>query len=303
MLSRVADALYWMSRYVERAEHAARVAEVTRNVLIDLAEVDPKAAKLQWKGALAALAMEEKADVSSIAFDENDPASILSSLSRARENARQVREVISSEMWEHLNRAYWDMKEAAVDPNREDELSHTLGNVVTASFLWGGVTDGTMRRGEGWLFIKLGQFAERADRTSRLVSAVSEYASARSEDPAHNVPWIGLLRGVNGLEAFRKVHPTRIDPRQVLEFVILDREFPRTVRYSVAVAADFAARLAQEASDRSRTVERAFGRLAALLDYAVSEEIAQPNTREFLRKVLHGLAEASLTLQRTYFLH
>jgi uncharacterized alpha-E superfamily protein len=303
MLSRVADALYWMSRYVERAEHAARVAEVTRNVLIDLAEVDPRAAKLQWKGALAALAMEQKVDVSSIAFDESDPASILSSLSRARENARQVREVISSEMWEHLNRAYWDMKEAASDPDREDELSHTLGNVVTASFLWGGVTDGTMRRGEGWLFIKLGQFVERADRTSRLVTAVSEYATTRSEDPGHNVPWIGLLRGMNGLEAFRKVHPTRIDPRQVLEFVILDREFPRTVRYSVAVAADFAARLAQEASDRSRGVERSFGRLAALLDYAVSEEIAQPNTQQFLRKVLAGLAEASLTLQRTYFLH
>ncbi len=303
MLSRVADALYWMSRYVERAEHAARVAEVTRNVLIDLAQVDKTAAQEQWKTALSALAMDQKADVSSIAFDEQDPASILSSLSRARENARQVREVISSEMWEHLNRAYWDLKEAAADPTREEELSQTLGDVVASSFLWGGVTDGTMRRGEGWLFIKLGQFVERADRTSRLVTAVSGHAKERSDDAGHNVPWLALLRGVNGLEAFRKVHPTRIDPRQVLEFVVLDREFPRTVRYSVAVATDFANRLAQEVSAKTRSVDRAFGRLAALLDYAAIEEVVQPNTEQFLKKVLAGLAESSLALQRTYFLH
>lgn len=301
MLSRVADALYWMGRYVERAENAARVAEVTRNALIDLAELDPRGAERQWRTALSALAAREVTDIETLVFDEADPASILSCLSRARENARQVREVISSEMWEHLNGAYWNLKEAAGSADRDDELSQTLWNVVSASFLWGGVTDGTMRRGEGWLFVKLGQFVERADRSCRLVGASSS-AAREQRAASHNLPWLALLRGLNALEAFRKVHATRVEPRQVIEFVVLDREFPRTVRYSVAVASDFATRLAS-GGERTRRVERAFGRLAALLDYADADEVVEPNTERFLKRVLSELAEASLTLQRTYFLH
>lgn len=307
MLARVADALYWMSRYVERAEHAARVLEVTRASLIDLSEVDPSGAERLWGGTLTALAAGARPDVASVVFDEAEPASIVSALSRARENARQVREVISSEMWEHLNQAYWDLREAAAEPKRDEALSQTLADVVTASFLWGGVTDGTMRRGEGWLFIKLGQFVERADRVSRLVGAVSRLAQERPHhDPlstGDNLPWIALLRGVSALEAYRKVHPTRIESRRVVEFLVLDRDFPRTVRYSVAVAADFARRLSDGGSERARTVERAFGRLAALIEYADLDDIVDEGVDEFLHRVLLELSTASLAVQRTYFLH
>ncbi len=307
MLARVADALYWMSRYVERAEHAARVLEVTRGSLIDLAEVDAPAAERLWVDTLSALGMGHKLDVAAAVFDEGEPASIVSALSRARENARQVREVISSEMWEHLNQAYWDLREAAADSQRDEPLSQTLADVVTASFLWGGVTDGTMRRGEGWLFIKLGQFVERADRVSRLVSVISRMAQERPSGDAlptgDNLPWIALLRGLSALEAYRKVQPTRIEPRRVVEFLVLDRDFPRTVRYSVAVAADFARRLSEGGHDEARAVSRAFGRLAALIDYADLDDIVDEGVDAFLQRVLSELSHASLAVQRSYFLH
>jgi len=102
MLSRVADALYWMGRYLERAEHAARVLEVTRAILVDLTEIDPETAHGQWHRALSALSVPDTT-TEKLLFDSSEPTSLVSCVAHARENARQVREVISSETWEHLN--------------------------------------------------------------------------------------------------------------------------------------------------------------------------------------------------------
>lgn len=309
MLSRVADALYWMGRYVERAEHAARVLEVTRQLLLDVREVDPVAAELHWQGARVALSMPEAADACAVAFDEHEPGSIASSIARARENARQVREVISSEMWEHLNQTYWSLREASQQPAREDELSATLGSVVSAGFSWAGVTDGTMRRGEGWLWIKLGQEVERADRVARLLAVRGSDASTapgRSLGGGDNVLWPTLLRGASALEAYRKVHPARVDPRRVVDFLVLDREFPRSVRHCVAQAAGLAAALVVANGDgggRGRGVERAFGRLAARLEYTDVDDVLGAGLAPFLLEVLHELGGAGHQLQRTYFLH
>ncbi|MCC6216842.1 MAG: alpha-E domain-containing protein [Polyangiaceae bacterium] len=309
MLSRVADALYWMGRYVERAEHAARVLEVTRQLLLDVREVDPAAAELHWQGARVALSMPEATDACAVAFDEHEPGSIASSVARARENARQVREVISSEMWEHLNQTYWALREASQQPAREDELSATLGSVVSAGFSWAGVTDGTMRRGEGWLWIKLGQEVERADRVARLLAVRGSDASgapARSLGGGDNVLWPTLLRGASALEAYRKVHPARVDPRRVVDFLVLDREFPRSVRHCVAQAAALAGALVVANGDgggRGRGVERAFGRLASRLEYTDVDDVLSAGLAPFLLEVLHELGGASHQLQRTYFLH
>jgi len=309
MLSRVADALYWMSRYVERAEHAARVLEVTRQLLLDVREVDPAAADVHWQRAREALGLPEATDACAVAFDEQEPGSIASSVARARENARQVREVISSEMWEHLNQTYWRLREAAQHPSREDELSATLGDVVSAGFSWAGVTDGTMRRGEGWLWIKLGQQVERADRVARLLAvrgAEAFGAPGQGVGGGDNVLWPTLLRGASALEAYRKVHPARVDPRRVVDFLVLDREFPRSVRHSVAQAAGLARDLVVANGDfggRGRGVERAFGRLASRLEYSDVEDVLSAGVSPFLVEVLHDLGGASHQLQRTYFLH
>ncbi len=301
MLSRVADALYWMGRYVERAEHAARSLGVAQSMLLDLAEVQPSTAEAHWEQTLKALALPS-APLATLVFDEQEPASILSSVSRARENGRQVREVISSEMWEELNELYWMLKDAALTEGREEDLAATLAGIVAASFGFAGVTDGTMRRGEGWLFTKLGQFVERADKVSRMVRArVSGITTDATTD--ENLVSVSLLRSCSALEAFRKVYPARLDPRQVIDFVVLDRDFPHTVRYSITVAGDFARRISQQTGGRGPEVERAFGRLSSRLAYADIDEVVDHGVEKFLGEVSEELTDAGLTLQRTYFLH
>ena len=306
MLSRVADALYWMSRYVERAEHAARLLEVIRRARIDLEEVDPSAAARQWQDALTALGLGD-ASLESATFDPDLLGSVASSLYRARENARQVQEVISTEMWDYLNQSYWALEEHARSRHRDELVSSTLADVVKASFLWGGVTDATLGRGPGWLLIRLGQFVERTDRTCRIfgvqwrtIDAVQADARARHGD---NLFWLTLLRSCGSLEEYRKQHPARIDPKKVIEFVLLDRAYPRTVRYSVSVAADLARRLATWAQKPESRSQRAFGRLAARLEYTELVDVLEASPAGFTDSISEELHAASAELQREYFLH
>lgn len=301
MLSRVADALFWMGRYLERAEHVARVLDVTRAVLVDLDQVDPEAAKHQWRGALAALSLPD-APAEKLLFDQNEPTSIVCNVSRARENARQVREVISSEMWDHLNQAYWSIHEAHARGVHESQLSQTLGGVISASFLWDGVADGTTARDTGWLFLKIGKFVERLDGTCRLVSGRAEGPPKGGSLSSENMHWIALLRTLCSMEAYKKLHPQRVDRKLVLDFLIFDSSFPRSVRYAAMAAADFAKRCAVIHGDRGKNVERAFGKIASHLEYADVTEVVGGGTSEFLQELLGELGDASGLLQRSYFL-
>ncbi|HMR76755.1 MAG TPA: alpha-E domain-containing protein [Polyangiaceae bacterium] len=298
MLSRVADALYWMGRYVERAEHAARVLRVSQGMLLELSEVSPRSGD-PWKGTLEALALPDISFASAV-FDEGASGSVVSSLYRARENARQVREVISSEMWEALNETYWALKEAAEAPEREADMNETLADVVEGGFAFAGVADGTMRRGEGWLFTRLGQFMERADKVSRVVRVQYRAATEHGDD---NLIWMPLLRACSALEVFRKVHGTRLDRHHVVDFLVLDQEFPHTVRYSVNVVGEFAQRLSRAAGERGSDVDRAFGRLSSRLKYTQLADIEQAGVDVFLNGLCAELAGAAMVLQRAYFQH
>ncbi len=301
MLSRVADSLFWMGRYLERAEHVARVLEVTRAILVDLEQVDPLAAKNQWQGALAALSLPD-APTEALLFDQTAATSLVCVISRARENARQVREVISTEMWEHLNQAYWSLHEAHARGVHESQLSQALGGIVTASFLWDGVADGTTARDEGWLFLKLGKFVERFDGANRLIRERAESAPRASRQSAENVHWLALLRCLCSMEAYKKLHPQRVDRRHVLDFLLFDQHFPRSVRYAAFVAADFSKRLAEMHGSRGKNVERAFGKLASRLEYADVDQVERESPMEFTQSLVEELGEAGAHLQRAYFL-
>jgi len=301
MLSRVADALFWMGRYLERAEHVARVLDVTRAVLVDIDEVDPETAKNQWQGALAALSLPD-ASTERLLFDQTESTSLVCSISRARENARQVREVISSEMWDHLNQAYWSIQEAHSRGVHESQMSQTLGGIIASSFLWDGVADGTTARDTGWLFLKIGKFVERLDGACRLVSVRAEGPPKGGQPSSESVHWVALLRSLCAMEAYKKVHPQRVDRKHVLDFLIFDASYPRTVRYAAFAAADFAKKCAEIHGARGKGVERAFGKIASLLEYADVKEVEGTGTSDFLQQLLSELGEASGLLQRAYFL-
>jgi uncharacterized alpha-E superfamily protein len=301
MLSRVADAMFWMGRYLERAEHVARVLEVTRAILIDIGEVDPETAKSQWNGALAALSLPD-ASTEKLLFDQTESTSLVCNVSRARENARQVREVISSEMWDYLNQAYWAIHEAHTKGVHESQLSQTLGGIVNTSFLWDGVVDGTLARDTGWLFLKIGKFMERLDGTCRLINVRAEGPLRGSPPSSENVHWIALLRSLCSMEAYKKTHPQRVDRKNVLDFLIFDSTFPRSVRYAADAASDFATRCADIHGARGKGVERAFGKIAAQLEYADLSAVEGTGTSEFFAELLVDLGEAGSLLQRSYFL-
>jgi uncharacterized alpha-E superfamily protein len=189
---------------------------------------------------------------------------------------------------------------------REEQMPAVLDGIQRSSFLWAGATDATMPRGEGWLFIRLGQFVERTDRLSRLFDLrwreIQARRGGRPVTTGENVEWIGLLKCCSSFEAYRLRYPTRMDERNIVDFLLLDRSFPRTLRYAVAVAAEFARRL-DDTNGRGGDVARAFGRLWAEVEYTDVDEVLEQGADRFLSRVKDRLGSASLELQRTYFLH
>jgi uncharacterized alpha-E superfamily protein len=304
MLSRVADALYWMGRYIERAEHTARVLEAMRGLKLDLREVDREVADEQWRGARKGWSLPELS-LSRLVLDPSEPTSLLCSMSRARENARQVREVISPEMWEKLNQSYWMLRDSVAAGQNEGTLSQALTGIVASSFLWDGVTDASMIRGEGWLFLKLGKFVERTDGVARLVAArlaSGGSPAASSVQSGENVTWPTLLKSLDAVDAYRTAHPKRVDRQAVIAFLLFEADFPRSVRFSTESAADLARRLRRLHPELGQSVERCFGRIAARVEYAEIDGGDVAGLTPFLLELGAGVSEASSVLQKTFFL-
>lgn len=247
LLSRVADAVHWMNRYVERAENVARFVDVNLHLMLDLPWA---AAEPQW-GALIATSGDtelyqerygrpNQADVLRfLTFDAKYPSSILSCLRAARENARSVREIISSEMWEHLNKTYLTVKDAARDPDRVLAApAEFYAQLKTDSHTYVGITYLTMTHNEAWHFGRMGRLLERADKTSRIVDVKCFLLMSSAIDQSlaiDEIQWGALLKSASALEMYKKRFG-RIRPEHVVDFLLLDPKFPRSVRYSVVKA-------------------------------------------------------------------
>ncbi len=240
MLSRVADAIYWMSRYVERAENTARVVDVNHTLTLD----GPDGDDTDWAALVNTLgdnktfaeryaAPTKESVLRFLTFDREAPGSVVSSLAAARENARTVREVISSEMWEQVNETYLRVVSAAKDPEVLLSPFDFLEEVKKASQLFVGITYLTMTHNEAWHFARLGRLLERADMTSRILDVKHKLLSTdpSSVGSLHDeLAWGALLRSASALEMYRKRHG-QIMPSQVVSFLLFDQKFPRSVRY------------------------------------------------------------------------
>lgn len=244
MLSRVADAIYWMSRYFERAENTARMVDVNHNLTLDGSDTDA-----DWLPLVAALGDERvfaarygaptrDAVLRFLTFDPDAPGSVFSCLSRARENARTVRDVISSDMWEQTNETYLRAQEASRDPAALGDPLEFLAEVKKAAQLFVGVTYLTMTHNEAWHFARLGRLLERADMTARILDvkhARIPRDPAQVGSPHDELAWGALLRSASALEMYRKRHG-QLMPSQVVAFLLFDRKFPRSVRYCLRKA-------------------------------------------------------------------
>lgn len=290
MLSRVADGLYWMSRYVERAENSARLLDVNFQLMLDFENQTEAAARQHWAPILSSLEHEklfqrfyQEADgesvVDFVTFSEQNPNSILSCLSRARENARCVREQISSEMWEHLNRLYLFVHSGEAREMMRASAHQFFRHLIGRSHQFIGTTDVTMTHGEGWDFIQIGKLLERADSTSRILDVKYHIllpSGERVGGTVDTIQWMAVLRSCSALEAYRKLHVGPVAPWSIAEFLVLHDAFPRALRYCVHGLDAALHRVSGVTLDRfSNEAERLSGRLRGELDYTTINEIFQ----------------------------
>jgi uncharacterized alpha-E superfamily protein len=290
LLSRVADAVYWMSRYIERAENVARFIDVNYNLMLDL----PRDVAGQWQPIVdttgdRSVFLErygkatEQNVVRFLAFDPEYPNSIYSCIVAARENARSVRETISSEMWQQVNSLYLMITAESRKPVPES-LPALCHLVRMGCHLFQGLTHGTMSHSEAWQFIALGRRLERADKTTRLLDVKYFILLPSLSDvgtPYDDIQWAAVLKSVSGFEMYRKKYG-RIAPDRIVEFLVLDNEFPRAVRYCIGLADQaLHAITGTPRGNFSCSSEQKLGLLRSELDYTRVEAIVAGGRHEF----------------------
>jgi uncharacterized alpha-E superfamily protein len=311
MLSRVANSIYWLSRYTERAENVARIIDVNLQMMLDL----PSGSNQQWMplvsisgddDAFAAryAAPTRENVIKFLSLDTENPNSIVSCLRAARENARTVREAISSEMWEQVNTSYLTVNAAASSQTLVHSPYSFFNEVKKASQLFDGVTDATMLHGEGWHFYRMGRLIERADKTSRLLDVKYYILLPSVTDvgtPLDDIQWAAVLRSASALEMYRKRHG-HIAPDDIVKFLVLDHEFPRSIHHCLTAANDSLHEISGTPVGMYRNLaEQRFGQLRAELAYTDIEQIIGRGLHEFLDGFQKKLNLADQCIFDTFF--
>ncbi len=323
MLSRVAESVYWIARYIERAENVARCVDVSLQVALDA----PGGMGGQWHSLVAATGDAARfaerygeegtgsdllsTDVAArdavlhfLTFDTTSPNSILSCVTKARENARQVRGVLAMEAWEHLNRFYHML----VSPDarrRAVESPHDFySSIRSASYLFEGILESTLSRGEEWNFLRLGRYLERADQTSRILDVkyfILLPDPGQVGSVVDDLLWTALLHSVSGHEMFRRRHG-RILPEKVVDFLVLDREFPRAVLFCLLQAEESLLSISGTPMGSFRnTAEKRLSRLRSTLAYSTVEDIIGRGLHEYLDELQTGLNGVGMGIFESFF--
>ncbi|HLK56969.1 MAG TPA: alpha-E domain-containing protein [Chthonomonadaceae bacterium] len=338
MLCRDADACYWIGRYVERAEATARMVDVHYHAALESAlpagqgsfeesELRP----MRWQSLLAIsgsadafykrYGAENDRDVLHFfAFDLENSNSILSTWKYARENARSIRELLASEMWETLNVSWLQLKEWNTERVLAGVPHEFFQMVKDASHLFQGILNRTMLMGETRDWLDTGRFLERACQTARLLDVkyhdlLPAYAPADSRPtgtengsgpygvggPLDMHGWIAVLKSVSAFEMYRKTHRDGIRPAQIVEFLVLNPQFPASVRHGIGRVEGCLRRISGNRGDEAiNEPERLIGRLRADLTYTRPEEIIADGLHEFLDGVQRRCAAVGHAITRTY---
>jgi len=310
MLSRVAEAIYWMSRYVERAENVARFIDVNLNMMLDASGGDQ-----QWWPLVNTTgdhadfekrygqATQESA-IHFLTFDRANPNSMISCLRAARENARSVREIISSEMWLQLNTFYLKVNDAA-GSDKSLETSHDFyTEAKLSSHLFTGITDATMTHGEAWHFCRLGRKLERADKTSRILDVKYFILLPSVTDvgtPLDDTQWAAVLRSTSAFEMYRK-RQGRISPKGIVQFLLLDHEFPRAIRFCLNASRESLHAISGTPLGSFRNApEKMLGQLCSDLSYANVDEVVNQGLHEYVDDLQDRMNLVGAGVSETFF--
>ena len=311
MLSRVANSIFWLSRYVERAENIARILDVNIHMTLDL----PSSFQEQWAPLIRITADDEifaehfgkptqETVTRFLLFDRDYPNSILSCLRAARARARAIRDAITSEMWEQLNDFYHLVNNAYSDPGVLDSPHDLLDQIKKESHQFIEIVHALYTHGEGYHFSRLGRSIERADKTSRILD-VKYFVILPSVSivgtPYDGIQWAAVLKSISSLEMYRKKFG-RISPGRVVEFLLLDHEFPRSVRFCLGHAEySLHAITGTPMGTYRNKAEQRLGQLSSELSYTSSSEIIDSGLHEFLDSLQGKLNELDDAINETFF--
>jgi uncharacterized alpha-E superfamily protein len=306
MLSRVADSLYWINRYLERAENISRFVEVSEAMALDC----PPGSAEPWLPLIDASGDRELFDqlhpsggadqvIDFLVREERNPSSVVNCIGIARENARQIRDVITTEMWEHINGVYWGLQE---DSFWQQPPQEQLREIRRACQLFYGITDATLSRDLSWQFSRLGRLLERADKTTRILDVKYFLLLPNHEEVGgvlDELQWIALLRTAGAYQMFRQSQQRAIAPEAVASFLLLDPIFPRSVRYCLERISD-TLRIIRGSSvpGRPDDLECLIGLVLARWSYTRIEELIATGLHEAIDILqqdfnrLHDLIEA-----------
>jgi uncharacterized alpha-E superfamily protein len=316
MLSRVANSLYWMSRYIERAESIARLVDVNLQLLLDFRDLDDAAIDAHWVPIVQSSGDEVlfrslhaqangQTGTQFLVFQPANPNSIVSSVSSARENARMVRDQITAELWEEINRLYLFLRSPKAAQLWRESPSDFFLSIKNDSLLLQGLTDATVVRNEGWFFMQAGRFIERADKTSRILDVCHASLPATglpaAPTQADALGWSAVLRSCSAWDAYKAVHGAEVSPTLVAELLLLSDEFPRSVRFSVRQLNTVMRRISGVHDGRfSNEAEKLAGRLLAELQFSTVEDIFEIGLHTYIDQIQTKLNAIGAALFQTY---
>ncbi len=316
MLSRVANSLYWMSRYLERAENTARLVDVNLQLLLDFRALDDKALVGYWMPIVQSAGDEElfaslykrttaENVTEFLVFQNENGNSILSSVNQARENARMVRDQITVEFWEELNRLYLFLRTPRARKMLRSNPVELFQEIKTSSLLLQGLTNATTVRNEGWNFMQVGKFIERADKTSRIIDVRHTTFPARgapgATTQADALAWAAVLRSCSAWDAYKANHSAEVHPDQVAEFLLLSDDFPRSVRFCVEQVNLALRRISGVAEGRfCNDAEKLCGRLLAEMQFGTAKEIFDVGLHTYIDVLQMKLNDVGAALFQAY---
>src|SRR5208282_495353 len=300
MLSRVADSLYWMSRYFERADNASRVVKATYGLILNPAKFSTEERWFRAVSSLAPGAAASNVDPQRALFllvaDPEGDFSIVKCISGARENARQVREEISSDMWEHLNRLFHDVTGFELQPDDDAGAMRVVSLVREGSYRFNGITAATINHDEAWHFIQLGKYIERACNLCLLLDAYFVI-----DTHADDLDWVGLLSSCAAFEAYCKACTAELKPERIANFLLLKPEFPYSVRYSLDRMHTALTAIGNlSLSRRTEKVERLMGRLRSMVAYVIQVDEIIAGLHKYLAAIIEQCRELHAAVHELY---
>ncbi|MCW8882255.1 MAG: alpha-E domain-containing protein [Sedimenticola sp.] len=305
MLSRVAENIYWMARYIERAENTARLVMVNTNLLLDL----PKGLQPGWQPIIEILGTEaiflqsnaefnERAVLKFLIADPQSPSSILYSLQLARENARTIRDIIPREGWEQVNDLYLMAKSKAASGYTKKGRYDYLKNIVLGAQTITGLLAGTMLHDIGYDFLRMGRNLERAEMTTRIIDVRSANLLEEHEGltPYENIQWMSVLKSLTAYQMYRRTIQVRVRRKDVLKFLLKDKQFPRAFFHNLLEVKSCLQDLPR--SEEAITQLNEVGKKVLRADQAI---LQQDELHQFIDELQLGLAQINQVITRTYF--